>query len=188
MKFSPYVKAVMLASLLLGSAVHAREFKALPILDSGFCPNIQVALSTGYMNLSNVDADGATVGIEISLDCPVFTLPWDNLRQQIMLNHFDSDGLEMTNLEFNPYYIVTLNNGLEWGFGPGFGVVFSDTAHKSDTVFTLQAGTGLKYNISKELYAGADMRWQWTQDAELTAGRNADLDNYRAQVKIGYKF
>lgn len=187
MKFTVYAKAALIASLLIGSTASAKEFKALPILDDDFCPNIQVGLSSGYMNLSHVDAAGTTVGIEISIDCPVFTLPWDNLRQQIMLNHFDSDGLEMTNLEFNPYYLITLSNGVEWGFGPGFGVIFSD-AHESDTVFTLQAGTGLKYNINKEIYTGADLRYQWTQEAELDKNKNEDLDNYRAQLKIGYRF
>lgn len=187
MKFLTCTKAALLACVLLGASANAKEFKALPILDKNFCPNIQVGLSAGYMNLKNVNAEGSTVGVEISLDCPVFTLPWDNLRQQIMLNHFDSDGLEMTNLEFNPYYLITLNNNVEWGFGPGFGVIFSDS-DKSDTVFTLQAGTGLKYNISKELYTGADIRYQWTQKAELSSGHNEDLDNYRAQVKIGYRF
>lgn len=187
MKFSACAKAVLAASLVLTTAASAKEFKVLPILDSGFCPNIQVGLSAGYMNLKNVNADGATAGIEISLDCPVFTLPWDNLRQQIMLNRFDSNGLAMTNLEFNPYYLITLSNGVEWGFGPGFGVIFSD-AQKSDTVLTLQAGTGLKYNISKEMYAGADIRAQWTQEARLTTGYKEELDNYRAQVKVGYRF
>lgn len=187
MKLLTCTKAALLALVLVGTSASAKEFKALPILDKNFCPNIQVGLSAGYMNLKNVNASGATAGIEISLDCPVFTLPWDNLRQQIMLNRFDSDGLEMTNLEFNPYYLITLNNGMEWGFGPGFGVIFSDAA-KSDTVFTLQAGTGLKYNISKEIYTGADIRWQWTQKAELSPTQKEDLDNYRAQVKIGYRF
>lgn len=187
MTLAKLAKAAVAASLLIASSSSAREFKALPILDSNFCPNIQVGLTAGYMNLKNVAAEGATAGIEISLDCPVFTLPWDNLRQQIMLNHFDSDGLEMTNLEFNPYYLITLDNGVEWGFGPGFGVIFSD-AGKSDTVFTLQAGTGLKYNISKEVYTGADIRYQWTQKADLTNTYKEDLDNYRAQVKIGYRF
>ncbi len=187
MKLKYLAKAAVTASLLMAASANAGEFKALPILDANFCPNIQVGLTAGYMNLKNVNASGATAGIEISLDCPVFTLPWDNLRQQIMLNHFDSDGLEMTNLEFNPYYLITLDNGIEWGFGPGFGVVFSD-AGKSDTVFTLQAGTGLKYNISREIYTGADIRYQWTQKADLSAGYKEDLDNYRAQVKIGYRF
>lgn len=99
---------MLLASCLLGSVASAQEFKVLPILDKNFCPNIQVGLSTGYMNLKNVSAEGSTVGIEISLDCPVFTLPWDNLRQQIMLNHFDSDGLRMTNLE-NLILIISLH-------------------------------------------------------------------------------
>lgn len=187
MRLSMFAKAAVAASLLISSTAGAGEFKALPILDADFCPNIQVGLSAGYMNLKNVSASGATAGIEISLDCPVFTLPWDNLRQQIMLNHFNSDGLQMTNLEFNPYYLVTLNNGVEWGFGPGFGVIFSEM-DKSDTVFTLQAGTGLKYNISKEIYTGADVRYQWTQKADLTNTYKEDLDNYRAQVKIGYRF
>jgi opacity protein-like surface antigen len=188
MKTSTFTKSALMAAALIISSANAKEFKALPILDNGFCPNIQVGLTAGYMNLKNVDAQGATAGIEISLDCPVFTLPWDNLRQQIMLNQFNSDGLKMTNLEFNPYYLITLNNGVEWGFGPGFGVIFSDTADKGDTVFTLQAGTGLKYNISKEIYTGADLRWQWTQEADIGLNQKEDLDNYRAQVKIGYKF
>jgi len=187
MKIAGYAKAVLMSALLLGTLSDAKDFKVLPILDEGFCPNIQVGLISGYMNLKNVNAEGATVGIEISLDCPVFTLPWDNLRQQIMLERFHSDGLEMTNLEFNPYYLITLDNGVEWGFGPGFGVIFSD-AQSADTVFTLQAGTGLKYNLSKQIYTGADIRWQWTQKAELTPGFKEDLDNYRAQVKVGYRF
>ena len=187
MRFLPSAKTALLAFVLLGAAANAKEFKMLPILDKGFCPNIQVGLTAGYMNLKHVHAEGSTVGIEISLDCPVFTLPWDNLRQQIMLNHFNNNGLEMTNLEFNPYYLITLDNNVEWGFGPGFGVIFSD-AGKNDTVFTLQAGTGLKYNISRELYTGADIRYQWTQKAELSSTYKEDLDNYRAQVKIGYRF
>lgn len=185
MKFSTFAKAVVAASLLVGSVGSAKEFKVLPILEGGFCPNIQVGLSTGYMNLKNVPASGSTVGIEISLDCPVFTLPWDNLRQQIMINRFDSNGLQMTNLEFNPYYLITLDNNVEWGFGPGFGAIFADNGGKSDTVYTLQAGTGLKYNLNKNYYTGADMRWQWTQKMDNTS---VDLDNYRAQVKIGYRF
>lgn len=187
MKFSACMKAALAASLVIGSAANAKEFKVLPILEGGFCPQPQVSLAMGYMNLKNVNAEGATAGIEISFDCPIFTLPWDNLRQQIMLNRFDSNGLAMTNLEFNPYYIITLNNGVEWGFGPGFGVIFSN-AQKSDTIFTLQAGTGLKVNISKELYAGADVRAQWTQEAQLSTGVREELDNYRAQVKVGYRF
>lgn len=187
MRFLPSAKAALLACALIGSAANAKEFKALPILDKNFCPNIQVGVSMGYMNLKNVSAAGVSEGIEISLDCPVFTLPWDNLRQQIMLNHFNSDGVEMTNLEFNPYYLITLDNNVEWGFGPGFGVIFSD-AGKNDTVFTLQAGTGFKYNISNTVYTGADIRYQWTQKADLSAGYKEDLDNYRAQVKIGYRF
>lgn len=66
-------------------------------------------------------------------------------------------------------------------------MIFSD-AEKRVIRFTLQAGSGLKYNISKELYTGADIRWQWTQSAELGTGIKEDLDNYRAQVKIGYRF
>lgn len=187
MKFKAYAKALIAASLMMGTAATAKEFQTLPILNGNFCPKPQVGLSMGYMNLKNVDTDGLSAGVEISFDCPIFTLPWDDLRQQIMLNRFDSNGLAMTNLEFNPYYIVTLKNGVEWGFGPGFGVIFADGG-KSDTVWTFQTGTGLKMNLNKDYYAGADIRYQWSQKAEIAPGIDTTLDNYRALVKIGMRF
>ncbi|MBD3793734.1 MAG: outer membrane beta-barrel protein [Campylobacterales bacterium] len=93
----------------------------------------------------------------------------------------------MTQFEFNPYYIVTMQNGVEWGFGPGWGVIWSD-AGKSDTVFTAQAGTGIKYNLNARTFIGADARYQWTQSTQLAAGVAETLDNYRTNVKIGYRF
>ena len=57
MKFSLGVKTALLASLLFGSMANGQEFKALPILDKNFCPNIQVGVSAGYMNLKNVNAE-----------------------------------------------------------------------------------------------------------------------------------
>lgn len=187
MQFSKHFKALLAASLLMAVSVNAKEFEMLPILKSGFCPKPQVGLSTGYTNYSNVGAEGASVGVEITFDCPVFTLPWDNLRQQIMLNQFNSDGINLTNLEFNPYYIIDLGNGLDFGFGPGWGIVFSET-YNHDIAFALQAGMGLQYNISNHYYAGADLRYQWTQKIDIAPGVTEDLDNYRAQVKVGYRF
>lgn len=178
----------MIACTLFAASAYAKEAKLLPVLDKNFCPNFQVALSSGYTDLKHVDASGATVGIELSFDCPFFTLPWDNLRQQLMLEHFDNDGLKMTQFEFNPYYIMTLPNNIEWGFGPGWGVIWSDASGKSDTVFTVQAGTGIKYNLNRQVFIGADARYQWTQSAQLSTTLSETLDNYRANVKIGYRF
>ncbi|MDX9966626.1 MAG: hypothetical protein RBS26_06470, partial [Sulfuricurvum sp.] len=67
MRLTTLAKTALAASLLIGAGASAGEFKALPILDAGFCPNIQVGVSTGYMNLKNVSAAGQTAGIEISL-------------------------------------------------------------------------------------------------------------------------
>ncbi|MCK9373640.1 MAG: outer membrane beta-barrel protein [Sulfuricurvum sp.] len=187
MRFSGYAKAALMASLLLGSALNAKEFKVLPILDGGFCPKPQVGVSLGYTNFKHIDAQGTTVGAEITFDCPVFTLPWDNLRQQIMVNQFNGNGINLTSIELNPYYIIDLGNGLDWGFGPGWGVIFSDT-YKRDVAFSVQAGTGLQYSIDHKYYAGADMRWQWTQAIDIAPGVTETLDNYRAQVKVGYRF
>ncbi len=188
MKVSTVTKAMVLATMMATApSVSAKEFKVLPILDGNFCGNVKVGAAAGYINFSNIPAAGITEGVEITFDCPVFTLPWDNLRQQIMLNRFNGDGLNMTSLEFNPYYIITLDNGVEWGFGPGWGVHWTDT-YKSDVAFSFQVGTGLQYNISKELYTGADVRYQWTQQIDVTPGVSETLDNYRAQVKIGYRF
>lgn len=187
MRFSTYAKVALTASLLVGTLSNAKEFEVLPILKSSFCPNVQVGLATGYTNYKNVAAEGATVGVEITFDCPIFTLPWDNLRQQIMVNQFNSDGMNLTNFEFNPYYIIDLGNGLDFGFGPGWGVVLSDT-YTHDVAFALQAGAGVQYDISSRYYAGADVRYQWTQKIDVAPGVREDLDNYRAQVKVGYRF
>lgn len=192
-----FIKKSLLAlagSALLSSSLYsADEFQALPIFtNDNYKTNIEVALVSGYMGFSNSAIDGGMMyGLEVSLDCPVFTLPGNNLlRQQISVNRYSESGLDITTIEVNPYYFIDLSDKLVFGFGPGIGGAFVDASGGKETwLFTYQAGAGLKYYITEDILLGADVRWQGSVEKDyLGTGNQENLNNTRAMAKIGYRF
>lgn len=175
---------VIAGTMITGSLNAADKFVPLPIFnDSTYKTNIEVALVGGMMNFSEDDVDSNVVyGVEVSLDCPVFTLPGDNLlRQQFSVNRYSDTGIDITTIEVNPYYFITLTDDMVLGFGPGIGGALVDIEGGDSTWnFTYQAGAGIKYYVDKFLI-GVDARWQ---------GSNAEenLDNTRFMAKVGYRF
>ncbi len=173
-----------------GLYAQSDEFKWLPIFnDDNFKANVEVAAVLGHMNFDGNTKDGAVYGLELSLDCPVFTLPGDNpLRQQFSVNRYDKNGFEVTTIEVNPYYFVDLSEDLLLGFGPGIGGVYGDPDNGQDQwLFAVQAGAGLKYYID-DVVIGADIRYQWTAEKDFGSGQKEDLDNLRLLMKVGYHF
>lgn len=179
------------AAILSTAAAASDDFTFLPVFnDPNWKPHVEVAAVGGYMDFDNAHAgDGGTVGLELSFDCPVFTLPGDNLiRQQLSVNGYDDDGLTVTTIEMNPYYFVGLAEDLVLGFGPGISAIYADPDHGSDAwLFGVQMGAGVKYYLGSFL-VGADLRYQWTTEDDFGAGQNEDLDNWRSLVKVGYRF
>lgn len=187
--------SVLLSTALISTASYAQsdEFKMFPIFtDDDFKANIEVAAVAGFMDFERSGVDDRTVyGVELSFDCPVFTLPGNNpLRQQLSVNHSDKGGFEVTSIEMNPYYFIDMADDLIFGFGPGIGAVHGEPdGGKDQWLFAVQAGAGLKYYMDNFLI-GADLRYQWTAEKNFSnaGGQKEDLDNMRLLLKAGYRF
>lgn len=191
MKKSFITSAILTCSLLSTSLSAASDkFCVLPCFtDDNWRPNFEVAAVAGHMNFQqNGIKSGAVYGVELSFDCPVFTLPGDNLiRQQLNLTQYDKNGLRVTTIEMNPYYFVDIADDLVLGFGPGIGGVHADQdGEKDQWMFAAQVGAGIKYYID-DFIIGADLRRQWTASKDFGNGKQ-DLDNMRFLVKAGYRF
>ena len=195
MKKSLKILSAILTCTVLSTSVYAKsdELVILPIFTNDkWEANLEVAAVAGYMNFDRSGIDSGTVyGAEISFDCPVFTLPGDNLlRQQLAVSRYDKNGLKVTTIEINPYYFIDLSDKLVFGFGPGIGGVHGDPDNGKDQwLFSVQAGAGLKYYIN-DFIVGADLRYQWTAEKNFsnTGGQKEDLDNARFLLKAGYRF
>lgn len=186
-RFSKYLSALLGTALLSTASLSAAdEFKAFPIFtDDNWKANIEVAAVAAHVNFDPAGIkDGMAYGLDLSFDCPVFTLPGDHLlRQQLTLSRYDKNGVKITTIEMNPYYFVDLAKDLVLGFGPGIGGVHADVdGEGSQWLFAVQAGAGLKYYID-DFLIGADLRYQWTAEKEL-----GELDNTRLLLKAGYRF
>ncbi len=190
-----FITSAIVACSLLSTSLFAEsdKFCVFPCFtDDSWRPNFEVAAVVGHMDFdrSSID-DGNVYGIELSFDCPVFTLPGDNLiRQQLNVNKYHKNGLKVTTIEMNPYYFIDLSDKLVLGFGPGIGAVHGDPdGGKDQWLFAVQAGAGLKYYIN-DFLIGADLRYQWTAEKNFnnTGGQKEDLDNMRCLVKAGYRF
>ena len=184
--------SALLATALLSTASFAQsdEFELLPIFNENWDANLEVALVAGYMDFDRSSmGDGTTYGLEVSFDCPVFKLAGDNtIRQQLSLNSYDKNDVKVMSIEMNPYYMVDISEDLVFGFGPGIGgVKVSPDNEKSQWLFAVQAGAGVKYYIN-DFILGADVRYQWTTEKDLGTGSDEGVDNARFLAKAGYRF
>ena len=172
-------------------ATESSELKILPIFtDDNWCGKVEVAAVLGSINFDNSSlSTGANYGVELSFDCPVFTLPGKHaIRQQLTLSHYDKSNFAVTIIEMNPRYFFKLNNRLHLGVGPGIAGVHGDPDNgNSEWAFAVNAGADLKYYVENDIVLGLDLRWQWTGEKDFGAGKQ-DLDNMRVLAKVGYRF
>lgn len=205
-------KTTQLLSVLAGAAIlsasaatAADKFVLLPIFtDPDWKANIELAAVGGTMDFDNGSVkDDYNYGVEFSFDCPVFTLPGDNLlRQQLSLSRYDKNDVTITAIEMNPYYFIHFTKNLVLGIGPGIGAMYTEypvttttgglfpttsTDTRNDWLFTLQAGAGLKYYMGSFL-AGVDIRRTWTTENDFGGTKKYSLDNLRTLLKVGYRF
>jgi len=142
------------------------DYKAEPI----------VSVMAGNMSFEHTD--GNILGLELSLNCPLLQPPTNRIRQQVSITSYDTDGAEVTNIEINPHYVVAVAKNFEIGGGPGFGYLYNDSADR--LAFNLGASahyTGLP------VFIGAEWRTQFT-----TEENDADMNNNRVAIKLGYAF
>ncbi len=180
---------ILTASLLLATLVHAqRETTLLPVVNSAdYTPAPAVALLVGYGEVEKAYDGDYMYGVEVSLACPALQLSMYDIRQQISLVYQSDHGLRMTSLEFNPHVLFNLDEKVQLGVGPGFGVIVTD-ADESDVILGINVGASIRYTIDATYFVGAEARYQWTTDAELSKGYERSLDNYRTLIKVGMHF
>jgi len=179
--------AASAALLLAASGAHANDdWTFMAASKEGYKAEPTIAVMLGQMEPDQGDSDTIT-GVELSLNCPMVQPPSNRIRQQISVTKFDDDVSKITNIELNPHYLVEVSPGLEIGGGPGLGYVMVDTPAKDESVFGLQLGVSAHYHGSSPLYLGAEMRYQFTTEADFGAG-DTDVNNLRYAVKVGYSF
>lgn len=151
---------------------------------SGYQAEPTVAFVGGVMDPDAGFADaGAVYGVELSLNCPLLQPPTNRIRQQASLTRYDEDGVEITSFEINPHYVMPMGENLEFGFGPGVGVMNVDYGSDDNTLLGLQAGASMHYREGA-FFAGAEARYQVTTEERFN-GVKRGVDNARVLLKVG---
>ena len=167
-----------------GSAV-AGEWKAFPVRDADYKPEMTLSLVGGNMNPSHV-ANGSYVGAELAFNCIAIQPPTGIIRSKVSLGSFDKNGMKITTFEVNPRWTTHLSDNLTFGIGPGIGYVKTDMAGQTTNMAALQAGVELDYRIGA-LNLGLGARWQGTQN-KLVTNTLRGADNALIQAKLGINF
>lgn len=186
------MKKLLFTALITLSALslNANETRLLPFFEDDYCPAPTVAVMGGYGKYSDVtNSGGAMYGVELGFGCPVFEVKDVKIDQVLSLVHYSKNGLTTNSLEMNPRIYFDLNNKTKFGFGPGLGILFTSNGSQSDTVYGIQVGASLNYEINADMFIGIESRYQWAGDASLTNGAaNVDMNNHRTLLKVGTHF
>jgi hypothetical protein len=183
------ISAIAFTGLALGSSLVWADddsWDFLPITKGGFDPDLTVSFLGGLMDpqTHGLDAD-FVYGLEISANCLLLDPPMGTIRQQLSYSHYDEGGLEITSFEMNPHFLYHLNEKMAIGVGPGLGYVDADGRRVNEGTFSIQGGLSFHYKMSKQMYLGAEVRYQWTKELD---DMDDDLKNARMYGKIGYRF
>ncbi|MDX2503771.1 MAG: hypothetical protein QNL62_04755 [Gammaproteobacteria bacterium] len=191
-KINRIFKLIALSPLLFSHFVSASdEWTFFPVFtDDSWQSEASLSATAGYMDIGNsVAGGGATYGLQLAFNCPVFTIPGDNvILQQINLNFYDNNDLELTILEINPHYFWNVSDEVRFGVGPGLGYIWTDTNRGKDPdLWAGQAGFAIEYR-KDSLYASFGSRYQWTESKTIGFKKDEDMDNLLTTIKVGYNF
>lgn len=185
MKKTIFVIILALSTLSLS----ANETRLLPIMSDDYCPAPTIAVMGGYGEYTDISNSGSGMyGIEVGFGCPVFEIKDLEINQILSLVHYSENGLKTNSLEMNPRIMFDLSEKMKFGVGPGVAVVFVDNGFGSDTVFGVNLGASLNYQINKDMFIGIESRYQWAGSADFGIDNNVDMDNHRTLFKIGTHF
>jgi hypothetical protein len=157
----------------------------LPVMDSGFKPNVTVSAVGGAMNGSATGA-GAYTGIEAAFNCLAMQPPSGVIRTKASYGQFNQNGLKLTTFEINPRWTTEIAKDVTVGVGPGVGFVQADTGTQTNNMAALQVGADLDYRIGA-MNLGLGARWQGTSNNDLGNGTSG-ANNTLIQAKVGMNF
>jgi len=143
----------------------------LPITESSYQPNLAASALVG--SFSDNGTSASVVGVEISLDCPLFQTSSGNIRQQLSFSNVSFTGSTVTLIELNPHWMNEVADNITVGFGPGLGIAqTSVTGGASSSNFELGIGASASYKMDQFLF-GTEWR---------------SLNGSRIAVKAGMSF
>ncbi len=190
--YQKIVFALFGALFISNSYAETDELILFPAFKDNWDADLAISATAGYMDIGNdVAGGGATYGLQAAFNCPVFTIPGKNvILQQLSVNFYDNNDLELTTFEINPHYFWQLSDELRFGVGPGLGYISTDVKNGRDPdLWAGQAGFAVEYRKGN-LYANFGSRYQWTESARFyrTNDKKEDMDNLLTTFKIGYNF
>jgi len=164
--------ATLVGLLLLVSPAFGETMESgnviLPVLESSYTPNPVVSLMGG--SYANDGSSASAVGVELSLDCPLYQPARGNVRQQISYMNVALTGADVTLIELNPHWMSTMGQFLSVGFGPGLGIAqTSVTGGASSSKFSVGFGVSASYKMDS-LQLGAEYRTMNGSRTALKAG------------------
>ena len=93
----------------------------------------------------------------------------------------------MLQANINPPNMFDIAKGTQIGVGPTLGVPNVEVGNEYDTIFTYGIGASIRKDLTENIFAGAEAKYEWTTDATIT-GVDQDFDNASVFAKIGYSF
>lgn len=187
---SRYFKTILgtLCLISISTASFAAEWKIAPYKDADWSADFTLAIQAGNMSHdSNLGSSDDITGIQLSLNCPWFTPPSGNIRQQFNYNKFDNNSIEVTTFEMNPRYYVG-DGKVTYGIGPGIGYMWATpNGGVETTMWTFQLGVDVEYRDGA-FFAGISSRYMITQGDNITGTSQNGLDNTLTAIKVGINF
>lgn len=185
-------KNVLLATLattLLTFTVstQADKWEFLPVLNSDYQADAAVALIVGKTEFKSHTTTTPTKGIEVSLNCPLLKAPRHTIRQQISYSTTYKSGTKINSLELTPQHMFKMTNKLSLGVGPSLGYAKLSNSTGNDSGFTYGAAISARYNVTGNLFIGAEVKYTKSKDLEISGVEN-DISNTKGMLKIGLQF
>ncbi len=171
--------------MALALPAHGDEWAFPAASQPGYAPNPTISFKVGAM-APDSGSSGFAGGVELSLDNPLIQTGYGKIRDQFSYNRFDSSGLKIETLEYNPHYMVPIGERVWVGGGPGIGYMFTDSVSgPSPDLWTAQLGVSAS-TVIDHLQIGLEARWQWTEDQRV--GNANGADNWLTMLKFGYAY
>jgi hypothetical protein len=175
------MKKTILFSLLSASILMAENHT---VLDNNFNMESSLAVLGGVVKGENSYAHTEVLyGLEFGFNC----LANDAVRQNLQITNYKDKNLKMTQINLNPHYMIKVNNDMQIGFGPTFGLARVDNSNDKDNIFTYGLGGSLVQNLNEILFVATEAKYEWTQNATLL-GVKDNFNNVKVLVKAGYRF
>ncbi len=150
-------------------------------------PGLGLAGSAAYLSPGAGSLSGDAYGTQVYLTSPWLKLPGGTIGQQLSVNSYNRDGVQLTTAALSPRYLTDVAPGLALGVGPGLGYTWADADFgRSTDLWAVQIGADLDYRQGP-LFMGLDARYQWSEDQAAATSAGAS-DNWLTTLKLGVTF